>query len=227
MTKYNKANTKNAQNECKNPWLCSALGFFVPVLGLIIGAIIGKGTGVKHALGGIVLRYVLGVMLLCWFYSVGKKIEQSEQARQPLRQEHAAAGWSFEREQSSIDDSTTYTLSRASVEVVGKYKKAPAELIIRRQEGKNEVFITWPSHLAVRKVPVTVRFDKDEAVTEDWGCSTDGKAAFSPFPFADFWGMVKDSRHLTVRLIPYGENPQTVTFDLSNIPVDALKVFNR
>ena len=34
-------------SECKNPWLCAALGFFVPLFGVVIAAIIGKGTGAK------------------------------------------------------------------------------------------------------------------------------------------------------------------------------------
>ena len=64
-------------------------------------------------------------------------------------------------------------------------------------------------------------------MTEDWECATDGKAVFSPFPFGDFWGMVKDSRRLVIRLTPYGESPATVSFNLSDIPKEALRAFNK
>ena len=47
------------KNECRNPKLCAALGFFVPILGVVIAAIIGKGTGAKIALGGAAVRYAL------------------------------------------------------------------------------------------------------------------------------------------------------------------------
>lgn len=220
---------KNNKTECANPWLCSALGFFLPVLGLIIGAIIGKGTGVKHALGGIVLRYVLGVLVLVWMYALGSKIQQDapeRTVRQSAPANRAPAGWEYRQEQSPIDDSTTHVLRHDSAEVVGSFDKEPAGLIIRQKEGRREVYISWPSFIGSRSVPVTVRFDKDEAVTDDWNCSTDGRAAFSPFPFADFWEMVKTSRKLTMRLTPYGESPKTVTFDLSNIPPDALTAFD-
>jgi hypothetical protein len=219
---------KNNKTECANPWLCMALGFFLSFLGVLLGSIIGKGTGLKYAFGGIALRWVLAVLVLVWMYALGSNMQQTERAtaRQSAPANRAPAGWDYRQEQSPIDDSTTHVLRHASAEVVGSFDKEPAGLIIRQKEGRREVYITWPSFIGSRSVPVTVRFDKDEAVTDDWNCSTDGRAAFSPFPFADFWGMVKDSRKLTIRLTPYGESPKTVTFDLSNIPPDALTAFD-
>ena len=72
-------------------------------------------------------------------------------------------------------------------------------------------------YLGNDKMPVTVRFDGDEAITDDWGCSTDGKAVFSPFPFSDFLETVLTSKRLVVRLTPYGESPETATFDISGL----------
>ena len=225
--------------ECKNPWLCGVFGFFLPILGLIIGAIIGKGTGVKIALLGAVLRWACVVGFFLFLFVVGSAIETT---RESAKRAHSAnaervksgepapaqSAWKYSTQRSPIDDTTTHILRCKSVEEVdGGIRSGHAVLIIRRKEGADEAYIKWPGFVGTRETPVTVRFDKDEAITEDWGCATDGKAVFSPFPFDDFWGMVKDSRQLVVRLTPYGESPATVTFKLSGIPADALRAFNR
>lgn len=221
---------KNNKTECANPWLCSALGFFLPVLGLIIGAIIGKGTGVKHALGGIALRWVLAFGVLVFLFAVGSAGEAARESAKAKAEGNAAesrSAWRYVTKPSPIDDSTTHVLQCESVEPVPGIVRRRAALIIRRKEGTDEAYIDWPGFVGTRKTPVTIRFDKDEAVTEDWECATDGKAVFSPFPFADFWGMVKDSRRLVIRLTPYGESPATVSFNLSDIPEEALRAFNK
>lgn len=211
------------ENECKNPWLCSVLGFFLPLVGLIIGAIIGKGTGVKHALGGIALRWVLVVGFVAAVAGAAR-----ENAERVPEDPPPPAGWEYSTERSPIDDTVSHYLRRESVELVrGAIRSGRAVLMIRRKEGKREVFISWPGYIASGSIPVTVRFDGDDAVTEDWGCATDGRAVFSPYPFADFWGMVRDSRRLVVRLTPRGKSPETVTFDLSSLPQSALRAFGK
>lgn len=208
--------------ECKNPWMCSVLGFFLPLVGLIISAIIGKGTGVKHAFGGIVLRNVLivGGCLLVFNKTPTTPDGKTSAAKIGKSRETAKTDerktWEIENEKSPIDDSITYTIRReANAPVRGGFKKVRPVLIIRHKEGKSEAYVSWPMYLGNDKLAVTIRFDNDEAITEDWGCSTDRKAVFSPFPFADFLEMVLTSRSLVVRLTPYGESPETATFDIS------------
>ena len=43
--------------------LCTWLCFFVPVFGLVIAAIIGRGTGVRAGLVGVMRRYVVIILL--------------------------------------------------------------------------------------------------------------------------------------------------------------------
>lgn len=214
----------NDNPECKNPWLCSVLGFFLPLIGLVIGAIIGKGTGVKHALGGIALRYVLIVAGCLWVASRVSDIPRNEtparlaSGKSDKLEADERTTWEVHKEKSPLDDSLTVSIRReAESPVHGGFRKSPAVLILRHKEGKSEAYVSWPMYLGNDKMPVTVRFDGDEAITDDWGCSTDGKAVFSPFPFSDFLETVLTSKRLVVRLTPYGESPETATFDISGL----------
>ena len=205
------------KSDCKNPWLCTALGFFLPLLGLIIGAIIGKGDGVKHALGGIALRYVLIVGGCLWLFNSTPSELPVREASKPSESGKRKT-WEVWKDKSPLDDSTVYTVRReAESPVRGGFRKSPPVLILRHKEGKCEAYISWPLYLSSDKLPVSVRFDSDDAVTDDWNCSTDGKAVFSPFPFQEFLDIVLNSKRLVVRLTPFGESPETATFDISGL----------
>lgn len=238
----NRTHQATEKSDSQNKYICIALGFFLSLLGVLLASITNKTSGLKYAFGGIALRWLLCVSLFVFLSGLGSATRdlqvqpddesvqtqttdegQSEKTTTPPS---SASAWHYMSKQSPIDDSTTHILMCVSAEKVGRFNKSPARLMIRHKEGQREVLISWPSYIRSRSIPVTIRFDKDDAVTENWGISTDGTAVFSPFPFADFWGMVKDSRLLVVRLTPYGESPATVTFDLSNIPPAALTAFN-
>ena len=210
--------------ECKNPWLCSVLGFFLPLIGLIIGAIIGKGTGIKHALGGIALRYVLIIGGCLWVTSsVPSPSINETPARQASRKRDKLGSnkrttWEVLKGKSPIDDTLMVSIQReAESPVRGGFRKSHPVLILRHKEGKSEAYVSWPMYLGNGKLPVIIRFDNDEAITDNWGCSTDGKAVFSPFPFADFLEVALTSKRLVVRLTPFHESPETATFDLSGL----------
>ena len=169
------------------------LGFFLPLIGLIIGAIIGKGEGVKHALAGIVLRYVLIIGGCLWVFNSAMTAEPEGDSESLAtgggrsRQHHAneRKTWEMSKSKSPLDDSTIYTIRREAAEPVhGAFDKMPPVLILRRKEGESDAYISWPIYIGHGETPVTIRFDDDDAVTEDWNCSTDGKAVFSPFPFS-------------------------------------------
>ena len=205
------------KDECKNPYLCSILGFFLPLIGLIISAIIGKGEGVKHAFGGIALRYILfigGCLYFTQSVLTDKSVDFNDQVNETYTQN---TKWVLDESVSPIDDTPIYVLSCLSKENVSAIRKdKQAMLVVRHKEGKNEVYISWPRFLSTKEMPVTVRFDADESVTEKWQCGTDHKSVFSPFPFDDFYDLLKASEKLVVRLTPYGESPEIATFDLSS-----------
>ena len=203
------------ETECKNPRLCAALGFFVPVLGVVIASIIGKGTGTKIALGGAAVRYAL----LFALYRLGVELRKHGMAPDVVDAANARRGWEVSREVSPIDDSTIYTASvEASSPVL---RDSRPLLILRREEGASEAYVSWPSFIGFSKRPVTVRFDDNPADTAEWGSSTDGRAMFSPYPFGEFLEAVLASRRLVVRFTPYGESPVTAVFDISGL-ADAL-----
>ena len=206
-----------SKSECANPWLCSILGFFLPVIGLIIGAIIGKGDGVKHALGGIVLRYVLviGSCVAVFSNSGEDQRETSISSRATQESPH----WIVSSKKSPIDDSITCIAEIDAVQYSSDDRNAQKRptLILRNAEGRVEAYIVWTRYLANSKIEVTVRFDNDKAVVDDWSTSTKGDAVFSPFPFGDFFDRVLDSKKLVVRLTPYGRNTETAIFDVSGL----------
>jgi hypothetical protein len=209
------------KDECKNPYLCSILGFFLPLIGLVISAIIGKGEGVKHAFGGIALRYVLFIGGCLYITRsvfdddfVPPNYNDEGQANEAYTQN---TKWVLDESISPIDDTPIYVLSCLSKENVSAIiKDKQAALVVRHQEGKNEIYIDWPRFLSTKEIPVTVRFDSDESVTEKWQCGTDHKSVFSPFPFEDFYDLLKTSKKLVVRLTPHGKSPEIATFDLSS-----------
>ena len=238
----NRTHQATEKSDSQNKYICIALGFFLSLLGVLLASITNKTSGLKYAFGGIALRWLLCVSFFVFFSGLGSATRdlqvqpddesvqtqttdegQSEKTTTPPSS--ASVGWSFERTTSPIDDSQTFALSLTSAEKVGMFDK-PATLVIRSQKERREVFIAWPGYLGSQSLPVTVRFDKEEAVTENWGISTTGKSAFSPFPFADFWELVKTSRRLAIQLSPYRKPPTAATFDLGNIPPEALAVFD-
>ena len=202
-------------SECKNPWLCAALGFFVPLFGVVIAAIIGKGTGAKLALGGAVVRYAL----LFALYRLGVELFPDSMAPGFANTASVRQGWEVTREVSPIDDSLIYTCSVEASSPV--FRDSCPALIIRRKGGSSEAYVTWPSFIGDGKISVTVRFDDNPADTAEWGSSTDGKALFSPYPFGDFLERLLASQQMVMRFTPYGESPVTAVFDISGL-ADAL-----
>lgn len=205
------------ETECKNPLLCIALGFFLPLVGLILAAIIGKGTGLKHALAGVVLRYGLAIASCVYVFRPGESSRRTKTTPAvSASKQTTKRTWQVTKKKSPIDDSTTYIVTREAEERVGIAHDHP-KLVIRRDEDASDVYIVWPCQLASSKIPVTIRFDSHEAITEEWTTSTTGKSAFSPFVFGELLNSLLNSKRLVVRLTPYGKSPETVTFDLSGL----------
>lgn len=126
--------------------------------------------------------------------------------------------WRLQTDVSPIDDSKSYFLILESEdEVAGMFGTSyKPSLYIRFKEGVLEAYITYNTYIGTGEVDVTTRFDKNEAETESWGLSTDGKAVFAVYA-TSFIQSVVEAKTLVVRLTPYGESPITVSFDLRGI----------
>lgn len=126
--------------------------------------------------------------------------------------------WKLQTDVSPIDDSKSYFLILESEdEVPGMFGTSyKPSLYIRFKEGDLESYISYNIYIGSSEVDVTTRFDKNEAETESWGLSTDGKAVFA-IDSESFIQSIVEAKTLVVRLTPYGESPKTVSFDLRGI----------
>lgn len=120
--------------------------------------------------------------------------------------------WSKSVTTSPIDDSEVVVLSlSASSEVKVGYRSATPTLFARCKSKKTEIYINFDAYLGLDSTEVVARIDSDKAVRREWDISTDNKAAFHPVPVA-FLKRLATSKQLVIEVIPYGENPITVTF---------------
>ncbi|MDX9980193.1 MAG: hypothetical protein RBU25_09245 [Lentisphaeria bacterium] len=127
--------------------------------------------------------------------------------------------WRTTSSRSPMDDKRTYIAFLYSEERVdaGTQGYWPA-LNVRHGEGKLEVYITYGETLPAERVRLALRLGKAAPFDADWLTSTDFKAAFfpgDPRPFLE--ALCRESK-LVVRVIPYGANARTVTFDVRGLP---------
>lgn len=194
---------KSPSDKCENPWTCSLLGFFLPVVGLIVSAIIGKGAGVKHCLGGIGLRYAIAILPAVY-------LTHRIRSEPPIPKEvHEAMQPPQEWQVSfTTDKMTDERITIAYINAREKISGKRPSLTFRVRGNERDTFITYPQYIG-KDQKITIRFDKDDAITDTWTVSEDGRALFSPFPFDDFLALTAESQTLLVRL-----DGETFSFDL-------------
>ncbi len=148
---------------------------------------------------------------------VSNGYEQKTPSNSSIQEENQRKeNWFFSSDISEIDDSVQYF---ASCSAQGKVKKGLSEgvptFMVRFSEGKTTMYISYPFFLSTQEMPVTFRFGDYEASTEQCGISTDHKAVFLPYSFADFLDTIDEVSKIVVRLTPYGESPVTSVFDVA------------
>ena len=125
--------------------------------------------------------------------------------------------WDIQTKIDPLSDKSIVSFINTTKSSKGKYGE-DIYLVVRCGDSDfPEFFINWASYLGGDAL-VTTRFDKEKAITENWSISTDSKASFYRFrKYGDKNILDKfiESNNLTARVTPYGENPITVTFDLS------------
>lgn len=99
-------------------------------------------------------------------------------------------------------------------------------LYIRCDGGKVQLYIDFNEFLGTRSIPLTYRLDKELALTDHWGISTNNKAVFYPYNAKNFMYKVFGASQLAVRATPYGENTRTVVFNIEGLSQALLKYKN-
>lgn len=131
--------------------------------------------------------------------------------------------WHVRSDKSPINDSKNVFLSlNAKQAVRSRYKTVTPTLIIRCSEGKTNAFITWDLFLGVKSTTMLTRLDKEAAVTEAWGISTDSEAVFVSGDDVAFVKQLMPHQTLLAQITPLGESPVMVTFDIGGL-AEAIK----
>lgn len=133
----------------------------------------------------------------------------------------AVKGWSVLTENSKIDDSLTVILSiDSNEEIEGNLSidKARPSLMVRCMENHTNVIISWNRYLGINSTTMTTRLDKDKAITQEWQLSTANDSVFSTSAITFAKSMFKKDK-LLARITPYGSNPVTATFNVSDLEV--------
>lgn len=171
---------------------------------------------------------IIGILILFNVISViGKQESSANKTDDPHKPKIASdirqqptkmrQNWEMSSSKSEIDDTIGYTIICDAEAPVSKRNliKGIPHFVIRYKEGRTTAHISYPFFLSNQKMPVTIRFDSDEAITDDWDISTSNDAVFMPYPIADLLQMIEDSKKMVVRLTPFGESPVTSTFKIS------------
>jgi type VI secretion system protein VasI len=100
-------------------------------------------------------------------------------------------------------------------------------LYVRCQERRTSVYVNFDTALNPElglhnQHTVRVRWDDGDAVSQRWGESTDGEAAFAPNAVA-FVRRLEKATRLRLEVVPFNASPQVVDFDVQGFGEDRLK----
>ncbi|MBI6548341.1 type VI secretion system-associated protein TagO [Xenorhabdus lircayensis] len=127
--------------------------------------------------------------------------------------------WHISKRKSEIDDSQTILLRAEATrpihtELLGR---TVPDLVLRCQNNKTEVYITWGAYLGIDSAKITIRIDKEKAISKWWNISTDNKSSFHPGGNIKFIKSLLDKNTLFVQATPYGENTISTTFNITGL----------
>jgi len=123
--------------------------------------------------------------------------------------------WRVSVETNPVDDSKTVVLALRADSGKSKWGK-PVTLIARCKSNTTELYISWNDYLG-RNGEVLTRVGSQDAVTKDWGLSTDSQATFHPRGTISFIKKMKEADKLVAQITPYNESPVTAVFDTAGL----------
>jgi hypothetical protein len=113
--------------------------------------------------------------------AIAKKVKSENELKVKLS---SSDGWTVRTDIDPIDDSKIIIFSLYADEKIDGYSKPL--LVLRNTKDGTEAFISWGKILPYSEDgtgEVILRFDKEEALTENWGLSKSHDASFSPEPY--------------------------------------------
>jgi type VI secretion system protein VasI len=137
----------------------------------------------------------------------------------------SAGNWQLREDVSPIDDTRSVSgyLEADAPQKIG-YRTITPTLIVRYKEKKLSAFINYGAFMGSDTVEVTIRYGKEEPMTQEWDDSTDHKAIFAPGDGAYLVRKIKEVPSFVVRVTPYGESPVTASFSTAGIEALMAKI---
>ncbi|MCG8694661.1 MAG: hypothetical protein MI806_25930 [Minwuiales bacterium] len=132
----------------------------------------------------------------------------------------AAAEWEISRSLSPIDDSEQVSISKFAQD---SYRDRAGQEIhpslhVTCTEGYLGFYVYTGLYMGRDEVPVTHRWDKQEAEVTYWKISNTGLSIFVPWEWQWLEEVYKKKyRKMTVRFTPFRDNSRTVFFDLNGM----------
>lgn len=123
--------------------------------------------------------------------------------------------WDVSVSKDELTDNKTVFVSLNASSGRGKYGDT-VSLMLRCQNNKTEMYISWHTFLGIDDIEVIDRVDDKKAETSHWGISTDRKASFRRSPVSQIKKML-DSKKYIAQLTPYSENPITAVFETEGL----------
>lgn len=123
--------------------------------------------------------------------------------------------WLVSVKTNPVDDSKTVVLALRADSGSSKWGK-PVTLIARCKSNTTELYISWNDYLG-RNAEVLTRVGTQDAITKDWGLSTDSQATFHPRGTISFIKKMMEADKLVAQVTPYNESPVTAIFDTAGL----------
>ena len=140
-----------------------------------------------------------------------------EQTNYMIEETDKETSWVFSENYDSINDQDTSRVYMEANQTEGS--DAIGGLVLRCDgAGGFDTILISKGYLGARDydvVPVTYRWNDDDAIYEWWNASTNGKSAFLPSGYgsSDFLSGIKQSGKLVVRVEDFRGSQYTSTFD--------------
>ncbi len=143
--------------------------------------------------------------------------ESDEEQSNSLNQETSSASkWNFVEQFDSFNDKNSSMVILEASGYIGN--DDPKDLIVRCDaKGGYDIIIASNGYIGARdnRVPVRYRFGKNDAISERWSESTNGKAAFLPSSYNDFRRNLATGEDFVFEITDFNGNSGSSEFDNS------------
>ena len=178
---------------------------------LLISAALLGADGIFDALPSTMVANATEISSV-WDDTTKKWVKPGEQS-DPVP---AKSNWRFYPKIDPITDQDTSAVMLSASSYSAAISDDPETLIVRCSKdapGGYEIYITSKGYIGTHdRIAVEYRFDDNAPVSEYWGSSTDGTAAFLPSSYRDFRTQLQSADHLAFRWEDYQGTPSTAEF---------------